>query len=219
MSVGARTPQRVQVPTWTPSGSPNRQGPGPDGMADEVHRSLLARRIVLLHGNLGDAAVAEVAASILMLDASGDERIVIRLTGASSGIDTALVLLDVMDVAGVPVDTVGAGTLAGGAVAVLASGRHRSLAPHARLALLEPDASVAGRVVEIERALAAQSSQRDRFLAHLSECTGRPLAHLVQEWGIGAYLEPSDAVALGYVDAIERGTSPVPRPGPPPATS
>lgn len=177
------------------------------GMADQVHRALLARRVVLLHGNLDDAAVAEAAATILMLDASGDERIVVRMTGTSSSIDAALVLMDVMDVAGVPVDTVGAGTIAGGAVGVLAAGRRRTLAPHARLRLLEPDASVAGRATDIERALAAQSSQRDRFLSRLSACTGRPLPHLVQEWGGGAFLEPGDAVALGYANALEEAPS------------
>jgi ATP-dependent Clp protease, protease subunit len=200
--------------TSTPPGLPVSPMGG-TGMADEVRRALLARRVVLLHGDLDDAAVAEAAATILMLDASGDERIVVRLTGASSSIDAALVLMDVIDVSGVPIDTVGAGTIAGGAVGVLAAGRHRSLSPHARLRLLEPDASVAGRATDIERALAAQASQRDRFLARLSACTGRPLAHLVQEWGSGAYLEPGDALALGYADEVE-GCGP---PGPMRTTS
>jgi ATP-dependent protease ClpP protease subunit len=185
------------------------------GMAEDVRRALLARRVVLLHGDLDNAAVAEAAATILMLDASGDERIVLRLTGGSASIDAALVLMDVIDVAGVPVDTVGAGTVAGGAVGVLAAGRHRSLAPHARLRLLEPDASVAGRATDIERTLAAQSSQRDRFLARLSGCTGRPLAHVEQEWGGGAYLEPGDALALGYADEVEGGAPRGPRRSPP----
>jgi ATP-dependent Clp protease, protease subunit len=186
--------------------------PGPGtGMSDDVRRAMLTRRVVLLHGALDDTIVAEAAATILMLDASGDERIVVRMTGTSSTIDAALVLMDVIDVAGVPVDTVGAGTIDGGAVGVLASGRHRSLAPHARLRLHEPDGSVAGRATDIERALAAQASQRDRFLARLSACTGRPLPHLVQEWGSGAFLEPGDAVALGYADQVEGGSPPGPR--------
>lgn len=150
-----------------------------------------------------------------MLDAAGDERIVVRMTGTSAGIDGALVLMDVFDVAGVPVDTVAAGTISGGAVGILAAGRHRSLAPHARLRLLEPDAAVAGRATDIERALAAQASQRDRFLERLADCTGRPLAHLLEEWGSGAYLEPHDALALGYADDLEGGASPGPRRGVP----
>lgn len=195
----------------TPVPLPGQPGPlGRGNMADEVRRALLARRVVLLHGDLDDAAVAEAAATVLMLDAGGDERIVVRLTGTSAGVDAALVLMDVMDVAGVPVDTVGAGTIAGGAIGVLAAGRHRSLAPHARLHLLEPDAAVSGRASEIERALAAQASQRDRFLDRLASCTGRPRAHVAQEWGSGAYLEPEDAVALGYADGVEPEGAPRP---------
>lgn len=204
MSDGTRTPHQVPGPF----------SPGL-GMVGEVRRALLARRVVLLHGELDDTAVAEASATLLMLDAAGDERIVVRMTGASAGIGAALVLMDVMDVAGVPVDTVAAGTIAGGAIGVLAAGRHRSLSPHARLRLLEPDAAVSGRAADIERALAAETSQRDRFLVRLATSTGRPLSHVTQEWGTGAYLEPGDAVALGYADEIEGG-GPAARPRPAP---
>jgi ATP-dependent Clp protease, protease subunit len=186
-----------------PGGDGHGQGGGGPSVGDEVRRALLARRVVLLHGTLDDAAVAEAAATLMMLDASGDERIVLRITGATATIDQALVLMDVMGVLGVPVDTAAAGTVAGGAVGVFSSGRSRLLAPHARLHLQEPDGSVAGRAVEIERALAAQTSQRDRYLERLAACTGRPRADVALEWGTGRFLEPADAVTLGYADGVE----------------
>lgn len=184
-------------------------GAGPS-LGDEVRRALLARRVVLLHGTLDDAAIAECAATLMMLDASGDERIALRITGATATVDQALVIMDVMAALGVPVDTTAAGTVAGGAVGVFASGRSRLLAPHARLHLQEPDGSVAGRAVEIERALAAQSSQRDRFLERLAACTRRTPSEVVLEWGTGRFLEPDDAVTLGYADGVETPG----RPGP-----
>jgi ATP-dependent Clp endopeptidase proteolytic subunit ClpP len=194
----------------TPGGRSGQDWPDwPGGfggsLADDVGRSLLARRVVLVHGRIEAEAAARAAAALMMLDASGDERIVVRLLSADATVDDGLALMDTMAVLGVPVDTVGLGTTAGGAVGVLAAGRRRQLARHARLRLHEPDGAVAGRAVEVERAVAAHEAQRERFLRALAARTGRPLAHLVEEWATDRYLEPRDAVTLGYADEVEAG--------------
>lgn len=179
-------------------------GRDPGGsLSDDVHRQLLSRRIVLVHGPLDDAFAAETAATLMTLDASGDDRVVLRLMAADASIDLGLMLMDVMAVLGVPVDVTAGGSIAGGAVGILVAGRHRVLAPHARLHLREPDGTVAGRAVEIERALAAQAAQRDRFFARVAECSGRPQGVVEEDWRASRFLEPSDAVSLGYADEVE----------------
>ncbi len=172
-------------------------------LSDDVRRTLLARRVVLVHGTVDDALVAETAATLMMLDATGDERVLLRITGADASIEQGLVLMDVITVLGVPVDLVAAGTVAGGAVGVVAVARNRTLAAHATLHLREPDGAVAGRAVDIERTLAARAGQRDRFFAQIAESTGRPLATVQESWRAARYLGPVDAVALGYADDIE----------------
>lgn len=172
-------------------------------LSDDVRRTLLARRVVLVHGRIDDALAAETSATLMMLDATGDERIVLRLTGADASIEQGLVLMDVIAVLGVPVDVVAAGTISGGAVGVLVSGRHRTLAAHATLHLREPDGAVAGRAVDIERSLAVAVAQRDRFLWRIAECTGRHREIVEETWRAARYLEPVDAVALGYADDVE----------------
>ncbi len=171
-------------------------------LSDDVQRMLLARRVVLVHGPIDGALVAETAATLMMLDATGDERILLRLTGADADVEQGLVLMDVVAVLGVPVDLVGAGTIAGGAVGVLAAGRRRTLAAHATLHLREPDGVVSGRAVDIQRALAAQAGQRDRFFARIATCTGRPRDVVEECWRAARYLQPGDAVALGYADDV-----------------
>lgn len=185
-----------------PPDQPNLAARPPSGLSDDVRRMLLARRVVLVHGHVDDACAAETAATLMMLDATGDERVLLRLTGAEASVEQGLVLMDVIPVLGVPVDVVAAGTIAGGAVGVLAAGRHRTLAAHATLHLWEPDRTVAGRAVDIERALAAQAAQRDRFLALVAACTGRPLGVVEESWRSARYLDPADAVALGYADDV-----------------
>lgn len=175
-------------------------------LSDDVRRQLLARRVVLVHGPLDEAAAAETAATLMTLDASGDGRVVLRLIGADASVDLGLMLMDVIAVLGVPVDVTAGGTITGGAVGVLAVGRHRTLAPHARLHLREPDGTVAGRAIEIERALAAQAAQRDRFHARIAQATGRHQAVIEEDWRASRYLEPADAVVLGYADEVEQAS-------------
>lgn len=173
------------------------------GLSDDVRRTLLARRVVLVHGTVDDALAAETAATLMMLDATGDERILVRLTGADASVEQGLVLMDVIAVLGVPVDLAAAGTIAGGAVGVFAVGRRRTLAAHATLHLREPDGAVSGRVVDIQRALTAQADRRDRFFARIAECTGRPREVVEESWREARYLQPVDAAALGYADEVE----------------
>lgn len=165
--------------------------------------ALLARRMVLLRGTLDHDQASEVAAALMTLDATGDEHIELRITGAGGGLETGLMLMDVMSVLGVPVHTVGVGVLTGGAVGVLAAGADRRLARHARLQLREADTSIAGTAFEVERLVAEHAVRREHFHCELARHTRRPVGEITAEWEGGAFFDPADAVALGYADRVE----------------
>ncbi|HVC70985.1 MAG TPA: ATP-dependent Clp protease proteolytic subunit [Acidimicrobiales bacterium] len=169
---------------------------------DQVLSSLFARRIVFVHGELTSDKASETAAALLTLDALGDEHVELRLQAATGAWEAAGVLIDVIDVLGVPVHTVALGLVGGGVVGVLAAGSHRSISPHARLHLRHPDTSASGRPGDISRSIEAQTSLQAEFLRLLAERTGRPLLEIEQEWGHGRYLDAPSALALGYVDAL-----------------
>jgi ATP-dependent Clp protease, protease subunit len=169
---------------------------------DPVLASLLARRIVLVHGELTNERASEVAATLLTLDALGDEHVELRLQAPMASWDAAGVLVDVIDVLGVPVHTVAIGLVGGGAVCVLAAGGHRAISPHARLHLRHPEAQATGRPDDIARAVAEQSARQAEFHHLLAERTGRPIADIDDEWEGGGYLDAPSAIALGYADAL-----------------
>ncbi len=169
---------------------------------DDVRSALLERRVVLVSGELDTAAASELAATLLTLDATGDTRIELRISSSHGPLEAALSVIDVIDVLGVPVHAVALGTIEGGPVGVLASCGSRRIAPHAVLALREPDVQVAGTANDLERALAAQGARRACFLEHLARRVGRPLAELDAEWSHGAILEARDAVTIGYADEV-----------------
>jgi ATP-dependent Clp protease protease subunit len=169
---------------------------------DGVGASLLARRVVVLGGELDDARATDLAATLLTLDATGDEPITLRLSGCRGALHPSLTVLDVLEVLGVEVHGAALGTIEGGPVGVLAACTVRQVAPHAVLRLREPDVEVAGTATELERLLAANAATRRAFLDALARRTRRPTADVEAEWDRGAYLDAPDAVTLGYADAI-----------------
>lgn len=169
---------------------------------DDVRSALLERRVVLVSGELDAVAASELAATLLTLDATGDTRIELRMSSCHGPLDAALSVIDVIEVLGVPVHAVALGTIEGGPVGLLAACGPRRIAPHATLALREPDVEVAGTASDLERALAAQGARRTGFLEHLAHRVGRPLAELDAEWSRAAILEAHDAVTLGYADEV-----------------
>jgi ATP-dependent Clp protease, protease subunit len=171
-------------------------------LADGVLSALLARRTVMMQGELGDTEAGQLSATLMTLDATGDDHIELRITSATGPIAAALVLVDVVEVLGVPVHTFASGEIRGGPVGVLAAGAKRTMSRHARLRLEEPDIIVAGSAGDIERALADQAARREAFFSHLSACTGRPVDEIRAEWDAGAVLDAPDAVTLGYGDAV-----------------
>ncbi|HEY5252782.1 MAG TPA: ATP-dependent Clp protease proteolytic subunit [Acidimicrobiales bacterium] len=169
---------------------------------DQVRSSLFARRVVLVHGELTSDKASETAAALLTLDALGDEHVELRLQVPMASWEAAGVLIDVIDVLGVPVHTIGLGLVGGGAVGVLAAGAHRAVSPHARLHLRHPDTSASGRPGEIARMVEAQTSLQAEFQRLLAERTGRPVLEIEEEWGRGGYLDAPSAIALGYADSL-----------------
>lgn len=169
---------------------------------DQVLSSLFARRIVLVHGDLSGERASETAAALLTLDALGDEHVELRLQAPTGSWEAAGVIIDVIDVLGVPVHTVALGVVGGGAVGVLACGARRAVSPHARLHLRHPDAAATGRPDDLARSVAAHRALQTEFERVLAERTGRPQLEIEQEWSHGGFLDAPSAIALGYADAL-----------------
>jgi len=168
----------------------------------ELRSVLLDQRVVLVSGELDAARSSELAATLMTLDAIGDGHVELRLQSCHGPIAVSLAVLDVLDVLGVPVRATALGTIEGGPVGVFASCERRRIARNATLCLREPDVEVAGTAGDLERALAAQATQRAAFLEAIARRVGRAFAEVEAEWGRSARLEAIDAVTLGYADGV-----------------
>ena len=100
----------------------------------------------------------------------------------------AFIVMDVIDLLGVPVHATCLGRAEGPAVGVMAVSDHRSAAPHARFRLCEPQSSAQGRASDMQRFAEQQRLQLDRFIARVAEATGRPNEHVEADINAGRYL-------------------------------
>jgi Protease subunit of ATP-dependent Clp proteases len=139
------TPHEPHRTPWQPDPHPPSPPPSApsqwhlvDSRQDWLDERLLDQRVVSLAGSLDAEAANRAAASLALLDASGDDPVELRLCDVDADLDIALTLVDTLDLMGVPVHATCLGEVSGPAIAILAVADHRTAARHATLHLREP---------------------------------------------------------------------------------
>jgi ATP-dependent Clp protease protease subunit len=169
----------------------------PDGLAER----LLDKRVVALAGDLDTDAANRAIAGLALLDASGDEPVQLRLSGVRVDLDTALQLVDALDLMGAPVHATALGTLSGAAIAVLAVADVRTAGAHALLQLVEPRPPGGVRGWDVEAWTADHTRQVRRLQERLAQACGRPVEEVAADMRAGRLLTAPEAQAYGLVDA------------------
>jgi ATP-dependent Clp protease, protease subunit len=206
------SPPEPPVPRHTPwLPEPRPVAPGPVsasaslivGAPDWLGERLLAQRVVALSGELDPETVNRTVAALALLDAEGDDPVRLRLSSVSADLDTALPIVDALDLMGVPVHATCLGTLTGAAIALLAVADKRTAGAHAVLQLTEPRApgGIPGRELQ---ARAAEHAARLRSLQErLAEACGRPVEEIAADMRSGRLLSAAEARDYGLVDVAE----------------
>ena len=170
---------------------------GPDGLAER----LLDKRVVALAGELDAEAANRAIAGLALLDASGDEPVQLRLSGVRVDLDTALELVDALDLMGAPVHATALGTLSGAAIAVLAVADVRTAGAHALLHLVEPRPPGTVRGWDVETWAADHTRQVRRLQERLAQACGRPVEEIAADMRASRLFTAQEAQAYGLVDA------------------
>ncbi len=178
-----------------------------DTAQDWLTERLLDRRMVTLAGRLDSVAANRAAASLALLDASGDDPVELRLYDVDADLDIALTLLDTLDLMGVPVHATCLGELIGAAVAILAVADHRTAGPHATLHLREPRTQRSGHAHDV--AAHAQDHQRRLRLLQQRIATAcrRPVDAVAADMRTGRILTAEEARGYGLIDAVATNRS------------
>ena len=163
---------------------------------------LLERRIVLVTGHLDDGVAGLAAAQLMLLDASGDEPVELRLSCPDGDLDASVALADTVDLVGVTVRAVCSGRVGGPALAPLAAADRRVSHPHCLFVLRDPAVKLEGRADDVATFAASHRQQLDGLHARLAEATGQPREHVETDMRTGKTLTAEAAVQYGLVEEI-----------------
>lgn len=173
------------------------------GAPDWLAQRLLDQRVVALAGELDPESANRAVAALGLLDASGDAPVELRLSGVSADLDTALTLVDALDLMGAPVHVTCLGTLSGPAVALLAVAEVRTAGRHASVHLCEPRLPHALGGRELETESAAQARQLRRLQERIAEACDHPVDQVAADMRAGRLLSAQEAQEYGLVDSTE----------------
>lgn len=199
-------PPRPRRSPWLPDTRPPSAVPtstslvvnGPDWLAQR----LFDQRIVALAGELDAEAANRAVAELGLLDASGDEPVQLRLSGVGADLDTALTLVDALDLMGAPVQATCVGALTGPAVALLAVAARRTAGRHATIRLCEPRVPHLIGGSELESVAAEHARQLHRLQERLAEACGRPVDQIAADMRAGRLLTAAEARDYGLIDDL-----------------
>ena len=172
------------------------------GMAERLQAAMFERRLVMLAGEVDPARAGDVVASLLTLDALGDEPIDLRVDAHSDSLDAAFSIMDAIESLGVPVRVLCSGSVSGTLVGLLAVAEGRVIASHARIRLCEPRDSFGGRASDVAARAAHERQRLELFQRRLAERTGHALEHIEADMLAGRYLNAEQARGYGLVDAV-----------------
>jgi ATP-dependent Clp protease protease subunit len=172
--------------------------PGPDWLAER----LFDKRIVSLTGRLDSEATNRAAASLALLDASGDGEVQLWLHGVDADIDAAATLLDTLDLMSVPLHVHCRGDVRGMAVALLAPADRRTAASHATFHLREPQTSCTGPASDVAIAAEHHEQQLRRLQQRIADSCGRPVDAVSGDMRDHRILTADEARDYGLIDAV-----------------
>lgn len=173
-----------------------------DHWGDWLRARLFDRRLVSISGELDDTVATRAATELMTLDADGDDAVRLLIDSGGGTLEAALMLMDVIDLLGVPVRATCVGRVDGPAVGVFAVAATRCMTPHARLHLCEPASEFHGRGSDLVAWARERERRLERFCARVAaaaRCSPDRIASAVRE---GRYVDAHEAVRLGLADEV-----------------
>ena len=181
-------------------------GTGDGDTSGEINRfvrdQLFEQRVVVVSGRLDHTAAGQAAMEIMTHDADGDEPIRLHLGCPDGDLDAALALMDVVELAGVPVEALCIGAVGGGAVGVLAVCARRQATRTSTIHLKDPGDSFCGSAVDQQRWATFRAERWATFCQRVADATGRSAAVVADGFEHGRFLTADQAIEYGVVDEI-----------------
>lgn len=203
-----------RTPEWRPLGFPHSpEEPRPPRLPvfyepydepspDDVHGQLLARRVVLLTGELDGPTADAASARLLLLDQRGSDPINLHMSCPDGDLDATLSLVATIDLINAEVHAVAAGAVSGAAIGAFAAATQRRAHPHTTFLLFEPKADLRGGADQLTAAAEQHRHQLQTLTDRIARACGRDPDDIAADLRTGKLLTARDAVDYGLVQDL-----------------
>jgi len=166
---------------------------------------MLKYRIVFLEGAIGIGGVGremELPNYLLAMDSISHEPIKLIITSYGGDLNVVFLMYDTMKMIQSPVLTYGRICCSGAAI-LLAAGKERYLAPHAKVMLHLPSGTMGGDVRDWEIQHKEMQKYKDKVVDVLMQCGAtKDRETILSDIDRDFWLEPEEAIEYGLADAM-----------------
>jgi ATP-dependent Clp protease protease subunit len=173
-----------------------------DDLQTDVRRRLLDRRIVVVSGSLDGATATDVTAELMLLDATDDAPIDLRVSCPDGELDACLALADTIDLLGVEVHARCTGRLGGAALVPFVAATRRTATRHSVVVLREPEARFEVHARDVEAVARVHAERVTAMWERLALATGRTVDVIAADARRGLVLSADEARRFGLVDDV-----------------
>ena len=182
--------------------------PRAPALADEVRRSLLKSRTVLIFGEITSELAQATTAQLLALASESEAPIRVVIHSPGGHVESGDTIHDVIRFIRPEVKMIGSGWVAsaGALIFVAARRENRFALPNTRFLLHQPSGGLRGAAADIEIEAVQIAAMRARLNRIFAAATGQDLARLSRETERNLWMNAREAQAYGLVHrVIERG--------------
>ncbi len=184
------------------AGPDSARSDGPEGHRDPFSH-LFRRRTVWLRTPLDRDAANRLSAELLALEGESESPIELVINSPGGPVDTALSVIDTLDLLRSPVGTLCLGQAIGTAAAVLACGSGpRRATPAARLSVRLRPFDVSGTATELQDQARQMAAVHDHLALRLAEATGQLPAVIAMNFEQAGFMTAEQAVGYGLIDEV-----------------
>lgn len=173
--------------------------------AMDIYSRLLKDRIVFIGSEINDQVANAVIAQLLFLRADDPKKDVSVYINSPGGVISAgLAIYDTMKFMGYDINTYCLGMAASMGALLLAAGTKgkRFALPNSRIMIHQPSGGVIGTSSDIALQAKEVLVLKQMCASIMSDCTGKPLAKILEDSERDYYMSAEEALKYGLIDVI-----------------
>ena len=173
--------------------------------AMDIYSRLLKDRIVFLGTEINDGVANTVIAQLLFLRAEDPKKdISIYINSPGGYISSGLAIYDTMKFMGYDINTYCIGQAASMGALLLAAGTKgkRYALPHSRVMIHQPHGGIGGTSSDMLLQAKEMLEMKKICSKMLSECTGKSIEQIVEDFDRDFFLNPEQALNYGLIDKV-----------------